>query len=204
MANAFYAVGAHRSLGYSPFGIDDTAWLINFRPDKGAPGTDDIDNTALAKGYAVLGNLAPSILAHQADGSIAAAWLNRSLTHQEILLGDYAIDVELRRSTRDQSFLSELGYALIMKDGPNGYMVAGSDVQITFRPRSGEDTAGLADVEIGRFTDGTWVSSRKANGDDVLLNYDLAGQAQIRQSGSGLRFLPGAPVIQRVRLYRYH
>jgi hypothetical protein len=204
VANAFYAVGAHRSLGYSPFGIDDTSWLINFHPDKGAPGTDDIDNTALAKGYAVLGNLAPAILTHQADGSIAAAWLNKSLPHQEILLGDYVIDVELRRSTRDQSFLSELGYALIMTDGPNGYLVAGSDVQITFRPRSGEDTAGLADAEVGRFVDDKWVSLRKANGDDVLLNYDLAGQAQIRQSGSGLRFLPGAPVIQRVRLYRYH
>jgi hypothetical protein len=203
VANAFYAVGAHRSLGYSPFGVDDTAWLINFRPDKGAPGTDDIDNTALAKGYAVLRNLEPVILAHQADGSIAAAWLNKSQPHQEILLGDYAIDVELRRSTRDPSFLSELGYALIMTDGPNGYLVAGSDVQVTFRPRSGEDTAGLADAEVGRFVDDQWVRLRKANGDDVLLNYDLAGQAQNRQSGSGLRFLPGAPVIQRVRLYRY-
>jgi hypothetical protein len=204
VANAFYAVGAHRALGYSPFGIDDTAWLINFRPDKGAPGTDDIDNTALAKGYAVLENLAPAILSHQADGSIAAAWLNKSLPQQEILLGDYAIDVELRRSTRDQSFLSELGYALVMADGAKGYVVAGSDVQVTFRPRTGNDTAGLADVEVGRFIDDQWVNLRKANGDDVLLNYDLAGQAQIRQSGSGLRFLPGAPVIQRVRLYRYH
>jgi hypothetical protein len=38
---------------------------------------------------------------------------------------------------------------------------------------------------------------------DMLLNYDLAGQSQLNQSGSGLRFLSGAPVIQRVHLYRY-
>jgi hypothetical protein len=30
-----------------------------------------------------------------------------------------------------------------------------------------------------------------------------SGQSAINQSGSGLRFLPGAPSIQRVRLYRY-
>jgi hypothetical protein len=41
------------------------------------------------------------------------------------------------------------------------------------------------------------------NGDDILLNYMLADQAQIGQSGSGLRFLPGAPTVQRVVLYRY-
>ena len=31
----------------------------------------------------------------------------------------------------------------------------------------------------------------------------VAEQAEINQSGSGLRFLPGPPVIQRVTLYRY-
>ncbi len=204
VANAFYAIGAHRSLGYSPFGIDDTAWLINFRPDKGAPGTDDVQNTSLAQAYAVLQNLAPTILARQADGGIAGAWLNKSRPHEEITLGNYVIEVDLRRSTRDQSFLADLGYALIMADGPNGYLVAGADVQLTFRPRSGDSTAGLADAELGHFADGKWVGLRKVNGDDVLLNYDLLAQSDVRQSGSGLRFLPGAAVIQRVRLYQYH
>lgn len=204
VANAFFAIGAHAAIGYSPFGIDDTAWLVNFRPDKGAPGTDDVGNTALAKGYAVLRNLAPAILAHQADGSIGAAWLNKSKTSQDIALGDYTIRVELRRSTRDQAYLSELGYCLVMALGADEFIMAGSDVQATFLPRTpGPDTAGIAAAEMGRFEDGRWVPSRKVNGDDILLNYKLAEQADARQSGSGLRFLPGAPAIQRIKLYRY-
>jgi hypothetical protein len=204
VANAFYAIGAHDSLGYSPFGIDDTAWLINFRPDKGAPGIDNVEETALAKGYAVLRNLAPMILKHQAAGTIGAAWLNKGNPAEEITLGDYTIKLELRRSTRDQSFLSELGYALVMAVSANEFFVAGSDIQVTFQPRTaGPAIAGIESAEVGSFQNGDWVAARKVNGDDILLNYDLAGQSTVNQSGSGLRFLPGAPSIQHVRLYRY-
>lgn len=204
VANAFYAIGAHDSLGYSPFGIDDTAWLINFRPDKGAAGTADVAATALAQGYTVLQNLAPSILAHQASASIGGAWLNPSHPSQQVRLGDYTLNFELRRSTRDQSFLSELGYGLVMAESANEFVIAGSDMQVTFSPRTpGPAIAGIADAELGSFVDGRWLASRKVNGDDILLNYDLLGQSVLDQSGSGLRFLPGAPVIQRVRLYRY-
>ena len=204
IANAFFAIGAHAAIGYSPFGIDDTAWLINFRSDKGTPGTEDFDNTPLAKGYSVLHNLAPVILAHQASGAIGAAWLNKAKPSQDIVLGDYTLKVELRRSTRDQGFLSELGYGLAVALGANEFLIAGSDVQVTFQPRTpGPAIAGIADAEVGRFEDGHWVATRKVNGDDILLNYKLAEQAEINQSGSGLRFLPGPPVIQRVTLYRY-
>lgn len=204
VANAFYAVGAHASLGYSPFGIDDTAWLVNFRPDKGARGTDDLDNTPLAKGYAVLRDLTPIILEHQASGTIDAAWLNKNKSSQQILLGDFTLNVELRRSTRDQVFLSELGYCLVVALNANTFIIAGSDVQITFAPRTpGAAIAGIADAEVGTFKEGRWLAARKVNGDDILLNYNLGEQAELGQSGSGLRFLPGPPVIQRVELYRY-
>jgi hypothetical protein len=204
VANAFYAIGAHDALGYSPFGIDDTAWLVSMRPDKGVAGTDDVAHTALAQGYAVLRNLAPAILAHQAAGTIGAAWLNALHPSQTIALGDYTIACELRRSTRDQGSLAELGYAIVMADGAGDFTVAGSDVQLSFRPRTpGPAVASILDAELGSFVDGRWVATRKVNGDDILLNYDLAGQSQLGQSGSGLRFLPGAPQIQQVHLYRY-
>lgn len=193
VANAFYAIGAQDALGYSPFGIDS-----------GLSGTGDLAHTPLAQGYAVLGNLAPVILAHQATGTIGAAWLNTAQPTQQIGLGDYTITCTLRRSTRDQSVQAELGYALVMADGADAFIVAGSDVELTFRPRTpGPPIAGIGDAELGSFVDGKWVATRKVNGDDILLNYDLAGQSQLNQSGSGLRFFAGAPVIQRVHLYRY-
>jgi hypothetical protein len=41
------------------------------------------------------------------------------------------------------------------------------------------------------------------SGDDILLNYNMAKQAEANQSGSGLRFGPEGPILQRVKLYRY-
>ena len=204
VANAFYAIGAHASLGYSPFGIDNTGRLVTLRPAPGTPQLDDLQNLPLAKGYAVLRDLTPLILEHQAKGTIRAAWLNKGKPTQEITLGDYNLLVELRRSSRDQSFMTELGYALIFALGPDEYLVAGTDVQVTFTPRtSGSPIVGIADAETGEYRNGRWMPGRKMSGDDILLNYNLAKQAEANQSGSGLRFGPEAPVLQRVKLYRY-
>jgi hypothetical protein len=75
---------------------------------------------------------------------------------------------------------------------------------VTFTPRTpGPEIAGLATVEAGRFENGRWRPTRQLSGDDILLDYDLAGAAARNQSGSGLRFNPDGPTVQRVRLYRY-
>jgi hypothetical protein len=204
VANAFFAFGAHSAIGYSPFGLDDTAWLLARSPEKGAPGTDELEKMPLAAGYAVLRNLTPMILEHQARGTIDGAWLNKDQPARDIALGDYVLHVELRRATRSQAYLAELGYALVMAIASDEFVIAGSDVQVTFTPRTpGPPIAGLADAEIGKFDGMRWLPERKRNGDDVLLNYRLAEQARLHQSGSGLRFLPGEPTIQRAKLYRY-
>jgi hypothetical protein len=75
---------------------------------------------------------------------------------------------------------------------------------VTFLPNTpGPPIAGLAQVQAGRYEHGSWVPGRWLNGDDVLLNYKLAEAAATNQSGSGLRFPPGGPTIQKVSLYRY-
>jgi hypothetical protein len=205
VANAFFAIGAHNSIGYSPFGLDNTGRLVALRPAPGALQPTDLENLPLARGYAVLRDLAPLILQHQAAGTIGAAWLNKGKTSQEISLGDYTVNVEIRRSSRDQSYQTELGYALVLALGPDEFLVAGTDVQLTFTPRTpGDPIAGIADAETGSVKGGQWVPGRKMSGDDILLNYHLAEQAAAGQSGSGLRFGPDGPTLQRVKLYRYH
>ena len=204
VANAFYAIGAHAALGYSPFGIDNAGRLLVLRPAPGTPEPTDLENLPLTRGYAVLRELAPLILPHQAAGTLGAAWLNPAAPAQDISLGDYTLHCELRRSSRDQSFQTDLGYALVLTNGPDEFIVAGNDVQLTFTPRTpGAPVAGIADAEAGTVTDGRWTPGRKLSGDDILLNYHLAAQAAINQSGSGLRFGPDGPTLQRVKLYRY-
>jgi hypothetical protein len=204
VANAFYAVGAHAALGYSPFGIDNTARLQALRPAPGTPQPSDLEKLPLAKGYALLRDLTPLILEHQSAGTIRAAWLTKEKPSAEITLNGYLLRVDLRRSSRDQSFMSDLGYGLVFALGQDEFLVAGENIQVTFAPRTpGAPIAGIADAETGTFENGRWLPGRKMSGDDILLNYHLAQQAAQYQSGSGLRFGPDGPSLQRVTLYRY-
>ena len=81
-ANAFYAIGQHRAMGYSPMGIDWVSRLQGFRPSAAMPGTAapappaDIEALPLPMAYAALGQLAPMILEHQSKGTIAAVQVN--------------------------------------------------------------------------------------------------------------------------------
>jgi len=204
VANAYYCIGAHASLGYSPFGIDNTARLLALRPDPGSPAPADLGSTPLARGYAVLRDLSPLILEHQAQGTLAAAWLMRDQPVHEVVVNGYKLRFELRKNRRTGAVLAETGYALIFALGPDEFLIAANDVQVTFQPTTpGPAIAGIADAESGTYCNGCWQPGRKMSGDDILLNYDLAGAAADHQSGSGLRFGPDGPSLQRVKLYRY-
>jgi hypothetical protein len=204
VANAFYAIGQHCAIGYSPFGIDNTGRLVVLRPDPNPQEPAEIENLPLPKGYAILRQLTPLILEHQGKGAIAAVLLNAENQTKNIRLGDYTLNVDLRRNRRAPNQVPALGYGLFIASGPGEYVVAGYDIQVTFTPNApGPPIAGLASVESGMFVEGRWIAGRQLSGDDVLLNYDLAAAAAMNQSGSGLRFSGDGPSIQRVRLYRY-
>lgn len=204
VANAFYCIGAHAALGYSPFGIDNTARLTALRPPAGTPPPADLENLPLARGYAVLRDLAPLILDHQSRGTNAAAFLNQAQPAQNVALGDHTLRFELRKNRRTGAALAELGYALVLALGPDEFLIAANDVQVTFTPHTpGPAIAGIADAESGTVQEGRWVPRRQMSGDDILLEYDLAKAAADNQSGSGLLFGPGGPTLQRVKLYRY-
>jgi len=195
-ANAFYAIGQHSGIGYSPFGIDNPSRMMV------VPG--GLSAQPLPRAYALLATMTPAILEAQSKGMIGAAWLNTKLQTQDIPLGDYIVNVDLRRNRRNPAEVPALGYALVICTGPGEYLVAGYDVQVTFKPNTpGPEIAGLARVEAGNFVKGVWTRGRILSGDDILLDYDLASAAARNQSGSGLRFRNDGPTIQRVKLYRY-
>jgi hypothetical protein len=209
IANAFYAIGQHDAIGYSPFGIDSAARLMPASSGPSLGGPVEAQNLPLAQGYDVLGQLAPLILKHQGTGSIGAVMLSAGQLNQSIAVGNYIITVskvQNRRSTAVASSLADAApsYAMAIATGPDEYVIAASNAEITFSPNTpGPPIAGLAQVQAGHYADGTWVPGRWLNGDDVLLNYKLAEAAATNQSGSGLRFGGDAPTIQTLKLYRY-
>jgi hypothetical protein len=193
-ANAYYAIGQAGSIGYSPFGIED-------REEVGG---------GIPLAYRTLAQLAPHILEHQAKGSIGAIWLSKEKPSDQISLGNYTVTAQLRKDRRNPSFVPDLGYVMIMNTGADEYLLSGSDVQVTFSPNTpGAPIVGLANVQEmihvpgGKFTSEKWVPGRILNGDEVQLRYDLSPAAAENQSGAGIRFLAGAPGIQKVTLYRY-
>lgn len=95
-ANAFYAIGQFDAIGYSPFGIEDIAARPS--PASGNPSTFGRSATEgsgidpIGKAYAVLGQLAPLILEHQEDHTIAGVWLNPKQPAQNVPLGNYTFE----------------------------------------------------------------------------------------------------------------
>ena len=227
-ANAFYAVGQYKAVGYSSMGIGELQRLTAFRAgDAGPQVPTDVENLPLPAGYATLTQLAPMVLEHQAKGTIAGAWLNKDAPDTEIHLGGYTLHVSLwgwgRRSVSDVpigyggSTLKALdvvpdlmGYGIFMATGPDEFLMAGDNVQVTFSPDTpGPEFVGLAEQDAGRFENGKWVHIRYLAGDDSTLRRDFATAAAMGQSGFGVRLFSqphlsfAERAIQRVKVYRY-
>jgi hypothetical protein len=209
VANAFYAIGQQDSIGYSPFGIDSAGRLLNALDETYPVSPVNPQSLALTKGYDVLQQLSPLILKYQGSLSIGAVALDAGQASVSRDVGNYRVKVSARQTRQSLAVGSttataEPAYAIILATGPDEYVIAGSNAEVTFLPNTpGPPIAGLAQVQAGRYEHGSWVPGRWLNGDDVLLNYKLAEAAATNQSGSGLRFPPGGPTIQKVSLYRY-
>jgi len=96
-----------------------------------------------------------------------------------------------------------MGYGIIISTGPDEYIAAGNDIDITFETIQNDSIAGLSMVEEGNFVNNQWIATRRLNGDEVQLRYDLAVCTKEKQSGEGLRFPTNQFSIQRVKLYKY-
>ncbi len=227
-ANAFYAIGQYKAIGYSSMGIGELQRMTAFRAtDAGPQVPADIENLPLPQAYAMLGQLAPMVLEHQTNGTIAGVWLNKDDPQTQVRLGGYVLNVTLagwgQRTVSDVpigtggSTLRSLdvvpdltGYAMIIATGPDEFLMTGDNVQITFSTDPPDtDFVALAEQEGGRFENGKWVVQRYLAGDDSTLRRDLANAVATGQSGFGVR-LYGQPhlsyaerALQRVKVYRY-
>jgi len=207
-ANAFYAIGQHSAIGYSSMGIDSMARLTVEGPDffgESTAALPPIEARPLPMAYATLGQPAPFILEHQRRGAIAAASVSKQNPLMRINLGDYTLSVTLQRDPRTYSVVPDLtGYGIFMLEGPNEYLMAGNNIEVTFAPNTpGPAIAGLAWQESGRFENGKWIRNRILGGDDSVLRYDMITVAAMNQSGSGVRLTAGERGIQKVKVYRY-
>jgi hypothetical protein len=186
----FYAIGKHRAIGYSPFGFESRV-------------TND-DGDPISRAYKLLSGFAPLILEAQSKGTITSVLLKQDKNpSEEVSLGGYKLFVELIRSRRSAAVPSE-GYGIIINSAPDEYIVYGNNIQVSFSPNTpGPVIAAIAQLDEGRFENGNWIPGRRLNGDDIMIDYDLAKKALENKTGTGLKFSGENRNIQRVKLYRY-
>ena len=186
-ANAFAAIGRFNAIGYSPFGID---------------AEPDASNSPIRFAYDVLRQLSPLILEHQAKGTISGVLLTAQNPSEKITLGGYVLGTAILPDRRPNP-TPERGDGRVLAVGPDEFLVAGSDLQVSFATEAADETVALATVEEGVFTDGKWVPGRRLNGDEIMLSYNVPALVAAHQTGTGLRFSGSKPTIQRVKLDRF-
>jgi hypothetical protein len=186
----FYAIGRHNSIGYSPFGFETR--------------TEDPENDPMTKAYRLASSIAPLILEAQQKGTITSVLLNSEMPDSEdVILGDFRFEVGLLRGWGSGP-AAPGGYCLIIDLSADEFLIYGSNVQVTFSTATpGPPVAGISRVDEGSYANGVWKPRRRLNGDDILIDYDLAKMALQNKTGTGLKFGRDNELFQRVRLYRY-
>lgn len=201
-ANAAYAIGQCKAIGYSPFGFERRC--------------ADESNKTFSQLYRQLGRIRSRILKAQAENRIAASWLKGSepfLVKDTVKIGDFLIVSELVSSGMRNGGAPQLtggtydpeacGYVIAIQE-EEGFLFLGSNARVTFLPADGNSTVGLAKVTEGEFEeDGTWKEGRWLNGDETQLRYDILYAIDEGFSGQGLNFQTPEPKFLKIELFEY-
>jgi beta-galactosidase GanA len=170
--HVFYAVGQHDAIGVSPFAVD---------------GMQNPAQSSLANSYAILRQLAPTLLQHQGHSRIIGFLLDKDHPATTRDLGEYQLDISL-----DSIFGhgADVGYGLIIMTAPNEFLGAGAGFAVKFRPKSSSASlVGIAAIDEGTYRNGKWIPGRRLNGDE-------------NDQGNKWRFTPQRLTIERCTLYR--
>lgn len=178
-AKAFYSIGHHSAMGFSPFSIENG---------------DESMNAEVKKAYQVLDQLRPLILQHQGKTSINGVLFDKVDAKREIRMGAYRLtfshDLSLGWSAKAKDENWPIVGALVIQLADDEFIVAGTGVVVTFLPIVEGEKAGIAQIDEGVFNKGNWVPGLRMNGDQS-------------HQGRHLRIPEGDFSIQKVKLYTY-
>jgi hypothetical protein len=177
-ADAFYAIGQHNAIGFSPFAIESI----------------DPAGHRLTRGYDLLTQLAPVILAKQGKGAMAGVSVEQSRPETQVKFGEYVMTVSFEPLDRWASKPADAeprGGGIIIQLGADEFIVAGSGLIVTFQSLNPErPLAGILSIDEGAYERGVWKAGRRLNGDQS-------------HQGRHMRLPYRDFGIQRVTLYQY-
>jgi hypothetical protein len=187
--NALYALGAEDAIGFSPFGIETI----------GEPAAKQ-----LAASYDLVAQLEPLLVDLQGKGESGGLLSEgpEQRQPQQVRLGGWVLSARFERGTppspADGAVVPAVAAAeprptsggLVLRTGPDEFIVAGTAVTVTFAASVPGKRAGILSAEEGRFDGGRWENIRWLGGDQT-------------HQGRHVRLEPGRFSMQRVRLYLY-
>jgi beta-galactosidase GanA len=178
-AHAFYAIGAHRALGFSPFSIEHVT---------------DPDHL-LGPAYALLSALTPTILEHQREGTLRGALVDQESPEQTLELSGYRMKVRhdytwgwAEKGPEGEAW--PRAGALLAATGADAFLIAGTGVIVTFESATDDGRVGILRAREQGLVGGELVPGRWLNGDQT-------------HQGRHIRIPAGRVGLQRFELYRY-
>ncbi|VBB48399.1 Beta-galactosidase [uncultured Paludibacter sp.] len=176
-AQVFYAIGKHKSLGFSPFSIENA---------------NDTEATSLRKSYKVLDDLTELLFANRATSD--GVYLDKTNPSDTINLGDYQMIIShvMTLPWTDGAKAEKWTSAgcVIIETVPDEFWIGGTSVTCTFRNiKDKNSTTGILSADIAVKKDNKWKFIR-LNGDQT-------------HQGRHIRIGSGEWQIQRIKLYNY-
>ncbi|WP_040598039.1 DUF5597 domain-containing protein [Sphingomonas elodea] len=195
-ANALYAFGSLRAIGFSPFGIDGAAAPPAAGDASIGVGTGSGDDAAIAGLFARLEALAPLLLQKQAEGKASTIILESAAQRVgRLRIGNYMVNMVRAEGPDGRVDATSRVAAMFLQTGPDAFTVVGSgDAVITFTTDTpGPAIVGLESIDELVLRDGRLQRGRRLNGDEN-------GQGQVlrlhrRDAAEGR--------VHVVQLYRY-
>lgn len=176
---AFYAIGNHDAIGFSPFFIESTSDLVK---------------EPVTHAYKILDQLTPLILQHQGTKTMKGFLFDKQNQADTIQLGGYQIiakhDYTLGWSPNSKDETWPVSGGMIICTGEGEYFVAGEGIVLSFPPANERTLVGIETIDEGTFESGIWKPVRKLNGDQS-------------HQGRHLRIETDEPGIQYLKLYKY-
>ena len=199
-AHAFYAIGQQRAIGYSgmgndgllewftrtginlpasvtPAGMDSPARLVGFggpaSPAPLPPVPPEYEAKALSQAFLTLSQIAPQILEHQTNGTIAGVALDKQRPDEKVKLGNYILNVGLPRGRGSTQLFPTLWATVCSWRSARTSTCWRAIIcsSLSRRTRRGRRIAGLAEQAAGRFDkNGKWVTTQFLGGDDSVFS----------------------------------
>lgn len=176
--NALYVAGAHDSMGFSPFSIENGG---------------EAENKILTDAYDILRQLEPLLIENQGTDKMIGVLAEtvEQRVPQKFYFNGYALNITYERSANIPNTVVPPSGGLIIALGKDDFLIAGTGFVTVFEANSqGDPNVGLLSVQEGRFENGKWIGGRWLNGDQT-------------HQGRHIRMETGKFTIQRVKLYRY-